>query len=67
MMRDAQIGMEIVECLNKMWKVFSHHISLKDEGAIEEFIEAKDRAHELLSMLSREEPGEIGKHIMILQ
>jgi hypothetical protein len=53
---DDQRKMEMVNCLNVMWDVFSHHIHAEEKEAIEKFIDAKDRAHQLIAMVGKGEP-----------
>ena len=46
--------MEIIECVNTMWGVFSRSIGIKDDKDIQTFIEAKDRIHQLIAETEKE-------------
>lgn len=43
--------LEIMRHLTTMWKVFSRNITTDKEKDIVEFMEAKDRVHQLLSQI----------------
>lgn len=45
--------MEMLDCLNIMWDMFCRHIEATEDQTIEQFINAKDRAHQLLAEIGR--------------
>lgn len=59
-------GMEIVKCLDRMWMAFVRSVDdvEKYETQIMEFVEAKDRAHELLSAEAKEDEEIQGRYVV---
>ncbi len=45
----TQFEFEMLECINQMWEIFCENISVDKKEAIQKFLDAKDRAHALLS------------------
>jgi len=45
-------GLELLDCLNKMWKVFVKIANVEQKEEVEEFVEAKERAHEIISKMA---------------
>jgi len=48
----VESGLELLDCLNKMWKVFVKIANVEQKEEVEEFIEAKERAHEIISKMA---------------
>ena len=48
---DKEKRMEFLECLHDMWQAFMKVASPSDVEAIDKFMDAKDKAHELLSKI----------------
>ena len=47
---------ELISCLDVMWAAFARNVSIKQEADVQSFLEAKERAHQLVASL--EEPKE---------
>jgi len=48
----VESGLELLDCLNKMWKVFVKIANVEQKEEVEEFVEAKERAHEIISKMA---------------
>ena len=57
MIGDVEIGMKLLGCLNRMWMIFTKIVEVNREKEIEEFLEAKEEAHRIISCLSGGKDG----------
>jgi len=43
---------ELLKCLDRMWMVFSKVVRVEQDEEIQEFLDAKEEAHKIISTLS---------------